>query len=82
MLNVDRETFIELSALWNPYPSSAGHLWNQISNTKACLHNVPQRETEREKGEDGVKRKEQDTVMERVESKRIPDIDRDKYPCV
>ena len=24
VLNVDRETFIELSALWNPYPSSAG----------------------------------------------------------
>lgn len=80
VLNVDWETFIELSALWNPYPSLTGSLWNQRSNTEACL----QRETEQKgrRGEDGVKRKEQDTMMERAESKRIPAIDRDKYPYV
>lgn len=73
------DSFIELSALWNPYPSSAGPLWDQSSNTEACLHSVPQRETEREKGEDGVRRKEQDTLMERAERKGIPNIDKDKY---
>lgn len=61
---MDWETFIEPSALWNPYPPL---LWDQSSNTEVCLHSVPQRETAREKGEDGGKRKEQDTMMERAE---------------
>lgn len=47
---------------------------------EACLHYVPQRDTEREKGEDEVKRKVQDTMMESAERKCIPDIDKDKYP--
>lgn len=48
-------------------PPQRGPLWDQSSNMDACLHNVPQREAEREEGEDGVKRKEQDTMMERAE---------------
>lgn len=66
---MDLETFLEGSALWNPYPSSAGPLWDQSSNREACLHSVPQRETEREKREDEVRRKEKDTLMERAERK-------------
>jgi len=48
-------------------PPQQGSLWDPSSNVVVCVHSVPQRETEKEKGEDGVKRKEQDTMMERAE---------------
>lgn len=64
---MDWETFIELSVLWNPYPSSAGTLQDQSRIMEACLHNVPQSETEKEKG---GKRSEEEIVRHSDEKQK------------
>lgn len=62
VLDVATETFMELSTLWNPYLSP---LWHQSYNRLVAFAVFP-REEERE---DGMVRKEQDTLKEEVEGK-------------
>lgn len=51
VLNVDLETFIELSALWNPYPSSAGpSLGSEKLRRGLPAQCPPERDSKREWG--------------------------------